>query len=161
MSIGITKSEDIAADTPDAETATDDIIAAVLLLVEITDVLIDREEFVVVVFADVVLLVTIVDIVDVVKTIDEVPTSDVVGGVGDSRIFISGILPVVILGVGVVAVVVVVEFEGLATDIVVEQAAVVVGVAGGVVEPVETEGSRVWLESCTSGCTPVLACCSL
>lgn len=126
MSIGNIASEGVATETPEAQTVTDGIIAATLLLVEITDVLIDREEFVVVIFVELVLLVTTVDNVE---TVDEVPTSEVVDrGTGISTTIVDIILPAVNVVTAVV------EFEGLATDVGVEQAAVVVEMTGGVVE---------------------------
>lgn len=160
MSIGTTKSEeDTTAETPDAETATDGIKEAQLLLVEITDVLIDREEEfeLVALFAEVVPLlllvpVTVVNTVDVVEVVPS--TSDtVVEGDEESTIFDVVTLLFAILYVGAVTSVTV-EFEGLAIDEGVEQVAVVVAVAGGVVE---AGGSRFWLFS-RAVCPPMRAC---
>lgn len=136
MSIGTTKSEVTTVGTPDAETATDGIKAA-LLLVEITDVLIDREEefVVMVLFADVVLLLQLVTIDDTVDVVEEVPTTsdNIVGGADESTTFDVVTLLVAILEVGVETDVIV-EFEGLAIVEGVEKVVVVVAVAGGVVE---------------------------
>lgn len=123
---------DVAADTPDADAATDCIIAAVLLLVENTDVLMDRGEFVVVAFAVVVLQVTAVDDVEIIEQVPVTSGGVVDKGVGEST-FVN-VAPVGILDVVEEAVIECTDDEGLATDVGVEQTAVIDDVRGGVVE---------------------------
>lgn len=157
MSIDTKSEEDTTAEIPDAETATDGIKEAQLLLVEITDALIDREEVVVLIVEVLLLLlllsVTVVDTIDVVKVVPS--TSDtVVEGDEESTIFdvVTLLFPILYVGDVISGTV---EFEGLAIDEGVVQVAVVVAVAGGVVE---ADGSRFWLDSRASCCPPMRAC---